>query len=74
MNLLKEIILVDDFSNDRKYYCSPVLWTQISVPSPCVTSRGEPTASLGVEEAWVYSRLEDIECPGGAQGVHKPYI
>ncbi|KAJ8779926.1 hypothetical protein J1605_012095 [Eschrichtius robustus] len=46
MNLLQEIILVDDFSNDRKYHRSPVLWTQMSVPSPCVTSRAEDCREL----------------------------
>ena len=51
MNLIQEIILVDDFSNDRKYHCCPVLWTQVSVPSLCVMGKGVPASSLGMEES-----------------------
>ena len=51
MNLIQEIILVDDFSNDRKYHGCPVLWTQASVPRLCVAGRGEPASSLGMEES-----------------------
>lgn len=51
MNLIQEIILVDDFSNDRKYYCCPGLWTQVSVPRLCVVGEGEPAGSLGMEES-----------------------
>ena len=34
MNLIQEIILVDDFSNDRKKHCSFALETQMPVLAP----------------------------------------